>query len=137
MVNKRTSRVCRGEPQPQGRSGAFLPDGGFVGPVPEHLNMTLELGQISMTCMAGKPMNTMYCFEQFYKSRGCLFCQKRVVLTVFLRKHLYSSALFSFSFSLLLGQRLNHWLHQGDSCSSSIWVSDVTVCFSFVSFLVD
>ena len=44
-------------------------------------------------------------------------------------------ALFSFSFSLLSGQKLNHWLNGRKASYSAIYVSDIIPYFSSLSFL--
>lgn len=72
----------------------------------------------------------MYWFDHFYVSLGFLFCQKRVVLTIFLKTlQLSQSHLPWFSFPLPWG------LHGGQAWHSSPGAR--TGRYAFASFLAD
>ena len=77
----------------------------------------------------------MYCYH-FYKSLVHFSCQKKGQFWPYFRENTTVSQ-SSPSFSILLRQRLNSWLHGGKTHYFSIWVSGMTVYFPFVSFVVD
>lgn len=84
--------------------------GGAHQALKQKLKTTLELARISETCQARKLYEYHVCFDHFTRVLYFFFfCQERVILTIFLRKHYSLINLFLFKISffiLVLRQRL-------------------------------
>lgn len=69
----------------------------------------------------------MYYVDQFYETFSCQEKMENGNPEHFSEKTLRFASLtvFSCSWPLLLGQRLNNWSHSSEVCYSAIWVWDI------------